>query len=60
MSKVTPRDVESLVELFDQSEWKELHLEIDGFEIQLSKDPTRRLADVSGLAQPVVFDVLVK
>lgn len=43
MSKVTPADVESLIELFDGSEWKELHLEIEGFEIHLSKDPARRM-----------------
>ena len=35
MSKVTPADVESLVELFDRSDWKELHLELEGFEIHL-------------------------
>ena len=39
MSKVTASDVESLVEQFDASDWKELHLELEGFEIHLSKDP---------------------
>jgi acetyl-CoA carboxylase biotin carboxyl carrier protein len=43
MNKVTPADVESLVELFDASDWKELNLELDGFEIHLSKDPASRM-----------------
>lgn len=49
MSKVTQADVESLVELFDGSDWKELHLEIEGFEIHLSKDPSRRLGTAAGV-----------
>ena len=42
MSTPTPRDVEALMQLFEQSEWKELDLRMDGFELYLSKDPARR------------------
>ena len=36
-----PSDIEALVELFGESEWDELHIEIDGEEILLSNDSRR-------------------
>lgn len=42
MSKLTSQDIVSLVDLFDSSDWKVLHLEIGDYEIYLSKDPNRR------------------
>lgn len=42
MSTPTPRDVEALIELFDSSDWKELDLRTEGFELFLSKDPASR------------------
>lgn len=47
----------SLVDLFDQSDWKVLHLEIGDYEIYISKDPNRRhrngvAASVAAPAQP--------
>lgn len=51
MSTPTPRDVEALMELFERSDWKELDLRMDGFELYLSKDPARRR---SGHAAPAV------
>jgi acetyl-CoA carboxylase biotin carboxyl carrier protein len=42
-STVKPEDIEALVELFEASDWDELHLEIDGLELFLSSDPNARL-----------------
>lgn len=42
MNKPTARDLEALMELFEKSDWKELDLRTEGFELYLSKDPTRR------------------
>jgi acetyl-CoA carboxylase biotin carboxyl carrier protein len=42
VSKPTARDLEALMELFENSDWKELDLRMEGFELYLSKDPTRR------------------
>ena len=56
MSRPTAADIETLVELFDQSDWKELHLEFGGLEIYLSKDAARRLA--SPAATPSCTTVL--
>lgn len=39
MSKATPEDIESLVELFNRSDWDEIHLKTDSLEIFLSNDP---------------------
>lgn len=47
----TPRDVEALIELFDQSDWKELDLRTEGFELFLSKDPAARRVQAVGEAQ---------
>jgi acetyl-CoA carboxylase biotin carboxyl carrier protein len=38
MSRVKPEDIETLVELFDASDWTELRVTIDGAEILLSKN----------------------
>jgi len=42
MSKPTPEDIESLVEIFNRSEWTEMHLKTDDLEIFLSNDPQAR------------------
>lgn len=39
MLKVTPEDLYSLIEIFDNSEWGELRVSLEGFELHLSKDP---------------------
>jgi acetyl-CoA carboxylase biotin carboxyl carrier protein len=39
---VQPQDIDSLIELFESSDWDEMHLKIEGFELFLSTDPTRR------------------
>lgn len=43
-------DIEALVELFSQSDWDEVHIEIDGEEILLSSD-SRRVAVAQVAAQ---------
>jgi acetyl-CoA carboxylase biotin carboxyl carrier protein len=47
---VKAEDIVSLVELFQNSSWDELHVEIDGLQLFLSTDPNARLT--SGAAQP--------
>jgi acetyl-CoA carboxylase biotin carboxyl carrier protein len=47
MSDIEPKDVEALIETFDNSDWQELHLRIGGFEIFLSKTPNPRAPGVS-------------
>ena len=39
MANPDPRDVDNLVELFNQSDWDELYVKTDGLEIFLSNDP---------------------
>ncbi len=47
MANPDPRDVDNLVELFNQSDWDELYVKTDGLEIFLSNDP-----QASGPAAP--------
>jgi acetyl-CoA carboxylase biotin carboxyl carrier protein len=54
MNKPSARDLEALMELFEQSDWKELDLRMDGFELYLSKDPTHRRAHGPAPAAPAV------
>ncbi|RBI86635.1 acetyl-CoA carboxylase biotin carboxyl carrier protein [Rhodosalinus halophilus] len=35
-------DIEALIRIFDESDWEEMHLEIGGEEVFLSKDPAAR------------------
>lgn len=44
MGKVKAEDIEALVEIFDASDWTELHVAFDGFEIYLSKNPAGDVA----------------
>ena len=62
MSQVPARDVEALVELFERSDWSELHLELGQFRLDLSKhgviNVTQPLATSPPSARrPVVQDV---
>jgi acetyl-CoA carboxylase biotin carboxyl carrier protein len=61
MSQVPARDVEALVELFERSDWSELHLELGQFRLDLSKhgaiDVTQPLATAPpSTARPVLQD----
>ena len=62
MSRVPARDVEALVELFERSDWSELHLELGQFRLDLSKhgviDVTQPLSTAPPSAtRPVVQHV---
>ena len=50
------RDIENLVEIFNRSEWEEMHLKTDDVEIFLSNDPNASLtpAPVATAAAPAV------
>lgn len=52
MSKLTSQDIVSLVDLFDSSDWKVLHLEVGDYEIYLSKDPNRRYQNLGAHQTP--------
>src|SRR5216683_3311805 len=41
---VKPEDIESLIELFEASDWDEMYLEIEGLELFLSSDPKARIS----------------
>ncbi len=43
MSKPTPEDIESLVEIFNRSDWTDMHLKTDALEIFLSNEPQARV-----------------
>ncbi|MEE2984031.1 MAG: biotin/lipoyl-containing protein [Gammaproteobacteria bacterium] len=42
MTKPSAEDIENLVEFFNQSDWEEMHLKIEGLELFLSNDPAAR------------------
>jgi acetyl-CoA carboxylase biotin carboxyl carrier protein len=44
---IQPQDLDSLIELFESSDWDEMHLKIEGFELFLSTDPARRVPGAS-------------
>ena len=46
MDKRTLQDIHTLMELFDNSDWRELSLEVEEFSLHLSRD-----ADATGLVQ---------
>jgi acetyl-CoA carboxylase biotin carboxyl carrier protein len=50
MSKPTPADSENLVELFNRSEWEEMHLKTDDVEIFLSNNPQARTPSPDAVA----------
>jgi acetyl-CoA carboxylase biotin carboxyl carrier protein len=39
---IQPQDIDALIELFEASDWDELHLKIQDFELFLSTDPAAR------------------
>jgi acetyl-CoA carboxylase biotin carboxyl carrier protein len=43
--KIEPRDIDSLIEIFEASKWDEMHLQVGDVEIFLSTDPAARLGD---------------
>jgi acetyl-CoA carboxylase biotin carboxyl carrier protein len=59
MASPDPKDIESLVELFNESDWDEMHLKTDELEVFLSNDPhatglTNAVAVGGALVSPTV------
>ncbi|MES1944907.1 biotin carboxyl carrier protein [Salinisphaera sp. PC39] len=59
MENIKPEDIKVLIELFDQTEWRELSLEVEGLNLFLSKDanahrpqPAAPAADSAPAASP--------
>ena len=46
MASFSPTDIQTLIGLFDESSWDELHLEMGDFELFLAKDPGATLGRI--------------
>lgn len=59
MGKTFAQDVEALIEIFDRSDWDELHVEVDGLKIDLSKRgvPTQAVTLAPAAAPPAAATV---
>jgi acetyl-CoA carboxylase biotin carboxyl carrier protein len=53
MSQPSREDIENLIELFNRSDWEEMHLKTDALEIFLSNDPKARAPSQAVAAQAV-------
>lgn len=42
MPAISTRDLEALIQMFERSDWKELELQVEGYELYLSKDANGR------------------
>lgn len=42
MPAISIRDLEALIQMFERSDWKELELQVEGYELYLSKDASGR------------------
>lgn len=51
MTKVTSEDIKSIIEIFDESEWRDLSLQVEDFRIFLSRDPQADWGVWPGTAQ---------
>lgn len=49
---IKAQDIATLVELFEASNWDELHVEVDGLHLFLSTDPNARLSGNSETPRP--------
>ncbi|MCB1745623.1 MAG: acetyl-CoA carboxylase biotin carboxyl carrier protein [Gammaproteobacteria bacterium] len=58
MSQPSREDIENLIELFNGSDWEEMHLKTDSLEIFLSNDPSARAPSqaVAAPAAPAVTE----
>jgi acetyl-CoA carboxylase biotin carboxyl carrier protein len=59
MANPTPADIENLIELFNRSDWDEMHLKTDDLEIFLSNDPNARRPSAQVVAAPVAAPVVI-
>ncbi|MGE0487118.1 MAG: acetyl-CoA carboxylase biotin carboxyl carrier protein subunit [Gammaproteobacteria bacterium] len=53
MSQPSREDIENLIELFNRSDWEEMHLKTDALEIFLSNDPKARAPSQAAATAPV-------
>ena len=60
MSQVPARDVEALVELFERSDWSELHLELGQFRLDLSKHGVINVTQPLSTAPPSTTRAVVQ
>jgi acetyl-CoA carboxylase biotin carboxyl carrier protein len=51
---IKPQDIAALVELFQSSNWDELHLRVQDFELFLSTDPQAKTAGSAAAAAPML------
>lgn len=51
---IKPEEIATLVELFEASQWNELHVELNGMHLFLSTDPNARLASTPAPQQQTV------
>ena len=59
MPHPTPADIENLIELFNRSDWDEMHLKTDSLEIFLSNDPQARRPSAQVHAAPVAAPLAI-
>jgi acetyl-CoA carboxylase biotin carboxyl carrier protein len=60
MSQFPARDVEALVELFERSDWSELHLELGQFRLDLSKHGVLDVTQPLSTAPPATTRAVVQ
>jgi acetyl-CoA carboxylase biotin carboxyl carrier protein len=48
---IKPEEIATLVQLFEESQWNELHVELGGMHLFLSTDPNARLTSMSAASQ---------
>jgi acetyl-CoA carboxylase biotin carboxyl carrier protein len=54
MTDISVQDIEALVRSFDDSDWDEMRVVVDGLELFLSKNSTARLVPSPGLGPSIV------
>ena len=47
---IKPQDIDSLIRMFESSDWDEMHLKIEDLEVFLSTDPNGRMPVAGGVA----------
>lgn len=54
MVDVNLDDLKSILQVFDDSDWDELHLQLEDFEFHIAKDPSKLQRHTSGGAERVI------
>jgi acetyl-CoA carboxylase biotin carboxyl carrier protein len=55
MEKIIQQDIEALIELFERSDWRELHIQGEGIDLFVSKDVEARRAEPAASAAPALL-----